>query len=142
MRGKPLTKEKKEMIINARSMGKKVNEICKLYFVKKSAVYELYNKYDETKKIEEPKKATGRPPKIDAAGLGSIRVRLIEKNDITLQELIDELSLPVCVSALSRTLRSKLDSHYKKKTLHPKEQEREDVKKNEMIGAKNSRKWT
>ena len=79
------------MIINAREMGKKVNEICKLYFVKKTAVYELYKKYDEREKIEEPKKPSGRPPMIDAAGLSAIRTRLIEKNDITLQELIDEL---------------------------------------------------
>jgi len=123
-------------------MGKKVKEICKLYFVKKSAVYEIYKKYDENQEIEEPKKATGRPAKIDAAGLTKIRKRLIEKNDITLQELIDELSLPVCISGLSRTLRSKLDSHYKKKTLYPKEQEREDVKKNVRNGAKNNLKWT
>jgi transposase len=142
MRGKPLSKEKKEMIINARSMGKKVIEICKLYFVKKSAVYELYKKYDASEKIEEPRKATGRPAKIDSVGLSQIRERLIEKNDITLQELIDELSLPVCQSALSRILRSKLDSHCKKKTLHPKEQEREDVKKNGRIGVKNSLKRT
>ena len=140
--GKAISKEKKEMILNAREMGKKVPEICKLYFVKKSAVYNLYKRYEETKSIEEPKKSSGRPPEIDEPTMAKIRERLIEKNDITLQELIDEYSLTVSQSALSRTLRSKLDSNYKKKTLHPKEQEREDVKKNGTSGTKNSLKWT
>ena len=102
------------MIIHAREIGKKVSEICELYMVKKSAVYEVYRKYDESKKIEEAKKSSGRPPKIGKETLLRIRERLKEKNDITLQELIDEFNLGVCVSALSRTLRKKLDSNYKK----------------------------
>ena len=101
----------------------------RIIYRKKSAVYELYRKYDETKTIEEAKKSSGRPAGINNEKLEKIKERLTEKNDITLQELIDELDLGVCQSALSRTLRSKLESNYKKKTLYPKEQEREDVKK-------------
>ena len=138
---KAINKGKKEMILHAREMGKSVSEICELYFVKKSAVYELYRKYDETKIIEDPKKSSGRPARIDREKLEMIRERLTEKNDITLQELIDELDLGVCQSALSRTLRSKLDMNYKKKTLYPKEQEREDVKKNGTNGTKSNQQW-
>jgi len=140
--GKAITAEQKKNILNARGIGKEVKEICEIFPVKKSAVYNLYNKYDETQKIEEPKKSSGRPPQIDGEQLEKIREKLTEKNDITLAELIEELELGVCQSALSRTLRKKLDSHYKKKTLHPKEQEREDVKKNEKNGGKSNQKWT
>ena len=140
--GKAINKEKKEMIIHAREIGKNVKEICELYMVKKSAVYELYKRYEETKEIGEPKKASGRPARISEEKLGMIKERLKEKNDITLQELIEELSLGVCKSALSRTLRTKLNSNYKKKTLYPKEQERDDVKKSGRNGAKANRKWT
>ena len=47
--------------------------------------------------------------------LEQIRQKIIDRPDITLQELIDEFSLPVCVSALSRTVRFKLGFRFKKK---------------------------
>ena len=57
--------------------------------------------------------------------------------------LIDHFTIVLYDSSYVNLRKSpKLDSHYKKKTLHPKEQEREDVKKNGRNGAKNNRKWT
>lgn len=88
MGAKPLTKERRELILHARSLGKSVKEICVLYMAGKTAVYNLYSLYDKT-----GKKRKGRKGRIEVETLEKIRLRITEKNDITLQELIDEFEL-------------------------------------------------
>jgi transposase len=117
MGAKPLTQEKKELILHARKMGKSVKEICVLYLVGKTAVYDLYTLYDKTGKTETGKERKGRPGRIDKETLECIRLRIIEKNDLTLQELIEEFDLRLSVPALSVAIRSKLNFNLKKDIL-------------------------
>ncbi len=69
----------------------------------------------------------GRKPRLSCEQLEQVRAAIGEQPDITLQELKDKFSLPVSLSALSKTMRNKLELCYKK-TIYPAEQHREDVK--------------
>ncbi|MDR2699439.1 MAG: IS630 transposase-related protein [Nitrososphaerota archaeon] len=63
----------------------------------------------------------GRKPKINKTTMNKVIEKIQEQPDITLQELIDEIKLPINQSALCRRLR-KLDLTFKKKTLPPSKQ--------------------
>ncbi|MDR1137805.1 MAG: hypothetical protein LBK91_05730 [Synergistaceae bacterium] len=51
---------------------------------------------------------------MSAEQLEQIARRIDGQPDITLRELIDELKLPVCISALCRIVNNKLGYRYKK----------------------------
>ena len=111
---RPISNEVRKLIVRAKSNGYSVKEIIEIFDVKKTAVYDLFKKIDETGSYEPRPNAGGRKPALSAAQLNSITKKINEQPDITLQELIDELKLPVCVSALCRTVNSKLGFCFKK----------------------------
>jgi len=111
---RPISNEVRKLIVRAREKGYTVKEIVEVFDVKKTTVYDLYKKLDETGNYESRPTAGGRKPALSTEQLVSITKRINEQPDITLQELIDELKLPVCVSALCRTVNGKLGLHYKK----------------------------
>ena len=110
----PISNEVRRLIVKAREDGHSVEEIIELFDVKKTAVYDLFKKFDETGSYESLPYGGGRKPALSPEQLDNITKRIEEQPDITLQELIDELSLPVCVSALCRTVNNKLGFRFKK----------------------------
>jgi len=110
----PISNEVRKLIVRAKSNGYSVKEITEIFDVKKTAVYDLFKRIDETGCYESRPNSGGRKPALSAEQLGSITKKINEQPDITLQELIDELSLPVCVSALCRTVNNKLGFCLKK----------------------------
>ena len=124
---KPLSNDLRKRIIEAKLRGDAEDKIAAEKEVNKSTITKLWALYKETGSYEARPNQSGRKPALSSQHLVQITNKIKEKPDITLQELIDELSLPVCVSALCRTVNNKLGLPFKK-TLHAIEQNREDVK--------------
>lgn len=111
--------EKREMIIQARADGKKIEEIVKVYHVGGSTVYDLLKLAKETGDIQPRPHEYGRKPSLGNEKLGELRQLLDARCDITLWEIIEEMELEICISALSRIIRNKLNYHLKKRQYMP-----------------------
>jgi len=111
---KPLSNDLRKRIIEAKLRGDTEEKIAAEKEVSKSTITKLWALYRESGSYEARPNPSGRKPALSANQLKQIAQKINEQPDITLQELIDELSLPVCVSALCRTVNNKLDLRFKK----------------------------
>jgi len=116
---KPLSDDLRKRIIDAKLRGDTEDKIAFEKEVNKSTVTKLWSKYRSTGSYSPRFHRRGRKPMLFDYQLEQIRQKIFSCPDITLQELIDEFSLPVCVSALSRTVRFKLGFRFKKKRYIP-----------------------
>ena len=101
-------------MIEAKLRGDTVDKIALEKEISKRTVSKLWLLYRETGSYAPRPNPNGRKPLLSAQHLEQITQLINEQPDITLQELIDELRLPVCISALCRTVRKKLGFIYKK----------------------------
>jgi transposase len=100
---KPISIEKREMIIHAKERGETPETIALWTDVSLGSVYNILALHRETNDIS-PKPYTGRPSSLTSKQLEDIRLTVAAKNDITLEELIEELDLPIKKSRLSVVL--------------------------------------
>jgi transposase len=100
---KPLSKDLRKRIIEAKLRGETEGKISAEKEVNKSTLTKLWALYRETGSYEAWPNPNGRKPALSREQLVQITQKIDAQSDITLQELIDELGLPVCVSALCRT---------------------------------------
>ncbi len=112
--GRPLSNDLRKRIIDAKLRGETEDKIARDKEVNKSTVTKLWSLYRATGSYAPRPNPNGRKPKLSPQQLEQITVEIHEQPDITLQELIDKLNLPVCISALCRTIRNKLGFRYKK----------------------------
>ena len=111
----PLSLDLRKRIIEAKLRGDTEDKISAEKEVSKSTVTKLWALYRETGSYEARPNPNGRKPALSPEQLEQITKQINEQPDITLQELIDEFNLPVCVSALCRTINNKLGFRFKKK---------------------------
>ena len=111
---KPLSLDMRKRIIEAKLRGDTEDTIAREKEVNKSTITKLWSLYKETGSYEPRPNPNGRKPALSLRQLDMIANKINEQPDISLQELIDELNLPVCVSALCRTVNNKLKLHFKK----------------------------
>jgi len=111
---KPLSNDLRKRIIEAKLRGETEDKIAIEKEVNKSTITKLWALYRETGSYEARPNPNGRKPALSANQLEQITNKINKQPDITLQELIDELHLPVCVSALCRTVNNKLGLCFKK----------------------------
>jgi transposase len=111
---KPLSNDLRRRLIEAKLRGDTEAEIAAEKKVCISTVTKLWSLYRETGSYQARPNLNGRKPALSAEQLEQIAQKIDEQPDITLQELIDKLSLPVCVSALCRTVKNKLGYHFEK----------------------------
>ena len=111
---KPLSNDLRKRIIEAKLRGDTEGKIATEKEVNKSTITKLWALYRETGSYEARPNPRGKKPALSTNQLNQITQKINEQPDITLQELIDELRLPVCVSALCRTVNNKLDLRFKK----------------------------
>jgi transposase len=104
----------RKRIIEAKLRGDTEDKIAFGKEVNKSTITKLWSLYRETGSYAPRPHPNGRKPLLSAEQLDEIVLKINERPDITLQELIDELSLPVCVSALCRTVKYKLGYRFKR----------------------------
>jgi len=110
----PLSNDLRKRIIKAKLRGDTEDKIAREKEVNKSTITKLWALYRETGSYEARPNPNGRKPALSTHQLEQITMSINKQPDITLQELIDELALPVCVSALCRTVKNKLGFCFKK----------------------------
>jgi len=111
---KPLSNDLRKRIIESKLRGDTEDNIAREKEVNKSTITKLWALYRATGSYEARPNPNGRKPALSPQQLEQITSKINEQPDITLQELIEELNLPVCVSALCRTVNNKLGFRYKK----------------------------
>lgn len=111
---RPLSNDLRKRIIDAKLRGDTEDVIAREKEVNKSTITKLWALYRETGSYEARPNPNGRKAVLSQQQLESITNRINEQPDIALQELIDEYNLPVCVSALCRTVNNKLGLRFKK----------------------------
>jgi putative transposase len=111
---KPLSNDLRKRIIDAKLRGDTEDKIAAEKEVNKSTITKLWSLYRETGSYEARPNPNGRKPALTPLQLDQIAQKINAQPDITLQELICELNLPVCVSALCRTVKNKLGYSFKK----------------------------
>jgi len=117
----PLSKELRERIIIKHKNGKKPTVIQSELEIKSlSAVCAIIKRYEETGSIEPRPLNNGRPPKMTEQNMSDLKAAVLAKPDITLEELKEELNLPISVSRICRILNQKLKLPYKKNTFPEK----------------------
>lgn len=97
---KPLSNEKRELLIAAKKRGEKEEDISKWLEISVRSVSRIWKLYSETESIQ-PKKHPGRKSSIDSSKIEEIRSAVKKQPDLTLEELIDELKLPIKKSRLA-----------------------------------------
>jgi len=111
---KPLSNDLRKRIIDAKLRGDTEDKIAAEKEVNKSTITKLWALYKETGSYEARPNPNGRKPALSPQQLDQIAKTIKKQPDITLQKLIDELNLPICVSALCRTVNNKLNLYLKK----------------------------
>ena len=95
--------ELRKIIIADREKGIPAEEIHKVLGVSIPAIYDIVRKYKERGTLEG--NYSGRPAKITAEQKGAMLKLVEEQPDITLEEIIGTLNLPIKKSRVSKILR-------------------------------------
>ena len=96
---KPIEIDKRELIVAAKERGEKPEVIALWIGVSLSSVYKILQRY-KNKELE-PKPFMGRKSILTEEQLRKIKETVEQENDITLEELIEKLELPIKKSRLS-----------------------------------------
>lgn len=104
----PISNDLRKRIIEAKARGDTNKKIAMEKEVSESAVERLLALYRATGSYEPRKYKCGRKSRLTPEQLEAVRSRILSQPDISLLELIEELKLPVCESALCRTVNNKL----------------------------------
>ena len=110
----PFSNDLRKRIIEAKERGETVGKIAAEKGVCESAVVRIYRLYRQTGSFEPRPHSLGRKPRLMPEQLEAVKSRIIEQPDVTLLELIEELQLPLCESALCRIINNKLGLRRKK----------------------------
>jgi transposase len=110
-----MTNEKRELIIAAKKRKEKGEDIAVWINVSLSSVNRIWSQYKKTNSIS-PKVRPGRTPRLNDAKIEEIKASVKKQPDLTLDELIERLELPIKKSRLSVIL-IKMGLSYKKNSV-------------------------
>jgi transposase len=113
----PLSLDLRKRIISSKLRGDTEDTISEEKEVSKSAVTKLWRLYRETGGYTPRPNPCGRKSALSPGQFERIRQSIAQQPDITLQELKDDLSLPVSIPALSVAIRTKLGLCFKKNVI-------------------------
>jgi transposase len=112
----PLSKDLRERIIIKHKKGIKPVRIQKELEIKSlSSICAIIKRYEETGSIEPRPLNNGRPPKMTKKNMSDLEETVLAKPDITLEELKEQLNLPICISRICRILNNDLGLPLKKR---------------------------
>jgi len=131
---KPISNEDRKRIIKHKANGEREENIAKWLMIGVSTVYQILAQYRRTGNYQ-PKPYTGNHRKISAYQDLEIRKAIKGSPDITLNELIEALSLNVTESGLSRHLK-KMGLTYKKRRSIQRTSNAKTSSKKEKYGGK------
>jgi transposase len=134
----PISNDKRADIIAAKKRKEPVTVIKKWFNVSDSTISRIWNKYLKTGSFF-PIAYTGRKSDITPEQDESIRLKIAENCDITIEKLIAELQLEITVSGLSRHL-DKMGLSFKKRHSIQTIKSEKMLYKNVQIGEKIKKK--
>ena len=111
---KPISDRDRELIVAHKQNGKKGKEIAEWLMICEQTVSRIWRKFLTTGSYEPAPRTQGRKPKVSEDEMDAIIAKIEEQPDITLNELIEEFSLSISESALSKRLK-KANLTYKKR---------------------------
>jgi transposase len=129
---KPISDEKRELIIQAKQRGEKEEEIAVWLKISKRSVGTIWKLFKDTGGFQSAK-YTGRKSCLSKGKIEEIRSVVKENPDITLSELIERQSLPIKKSQLSKLLIG-LGFSYKKRLFIRKNSSETMFRKNAPSG--------
>jgi transposase len=129
---KPLSQDKREIIIAANSRGESPSTIALWVGASRASVYNILNLHKATNGIV-PKPYPGRQSSLTQKQISEICKTVKGENDITLDELIEKLGLPIKKSRLSVIL-IKMGFSFKKRLFIQKSSGARMSKKNAETG--------
>ena len=115
MSKKILSEDSRERLVAAYEKTKDVKNVALMFGVAESTVSGLVSRKRKTGSLALQTSKRGVKSKLTAAMLEQIKKKFEEVPDITLQEVIDELKLPVKVPALCHAVLYKLKLTRKKR---------------------------
>jgi len=113
----PVSEDKRADIVEAKLRGESVEKIQAWFHVSKRTIGRIWVKFKRTGSYA-PTPYAGRKSVITPETDEKIRARILENPDVTLEALIEELSLNLTISGLSRRL-AKMGLSYKKRRSTP-----------------------
>ena len=130
--------EVREQIMDARNRGVTVAELSRCYGVSERSIYELQALYRKTGSVAAQTHKRGRKAKISPEQIQAIDEALQKVPDLTLNELKEQLHLPIQVSRLSQIVR-KLGYTYKKNDSRQRAGQARCARKARAVGEENRR---
>jgi transposase len=106
----------RQRVIEKAKTGKSVIDIVTELNVSKTFVYDMLALEKETGKVTPRRGNPGRKTSINEIDLERIRLEIMKKPDITLEEIKESLSLSAAISTICDAINYRLDLRYKKNT--------------------------
>jgi transposase len=133
----PISNEKRKLLVGAKMRGEIEKDIAKWLEISERSVTAIWRLYRETGSYE-PIPYPGRTPLLTADKFEEVKLFVSQNPDATLDEIIEELSLPIQKSRLSVLL---IDAglSFKKRHFTPKNNFAQTCKKNAKSSKRNSR---
>jgi len=130
----PISNEKRALIIAAKKRGEKEEDVAKWLNISKSSVGKIWKLYKDTG-VYLPTPYPGRKPILSDDKWEEIKTLVSEFPDKTLDEIIEELELPIRKSRLS-VLLIEAGYSFKKRLLIPPNKTAKMYKKSEKSSPK------
>lgn len=115
--------EARELVVKAYQKTHNAKEVAACFSVNPSTVYRIVQQMKRTGSVASRTNERGRKPLLQEEDRKAIDAKIKECPDITVDEILEQLHLPVSPETVRRAI-IKLGYVYKKKSLHAKEQER------------------
>jgi len=132
----PISNEKRELLIRAKKRGEKEKEIAKWLEISERSVATIWRLYRQTGSYL-PIPYPGREPILTAEKFEEVKLFVAGHADATLDEIIEELSLPIHKSRLS-VLLIESGLSFKKRHFTPKNSNEKTCEKSGKNGEKTS----
>ena len=107
--------EVRKKIIEARANGVTIKAIAEAYSCNPSSITRLQKQYKESGELAAKTHLRGRKPTLDTHGLETLRRLILNRPDITPEEIKAEMALTISLPAICKTINKKLGFRYKKR---------------------------
>ena len=121
---KIMNNDSRERLVHSYEKIKKADIVATAFDVSVSTVFRLVHQYRETGTVELQTHKRGRKPILTPEQLQKVKETILETPDITMQEIIDKLELPIKENTLCVIVKHKLGFTRKKKMLSASESDR------------------
>lgn len=118
-----LHNEARNLLVKAYEKSHNAQEVAECFSVDRSTVYRLSKQMKETGSVDLQTSHRGRKPSLTGEDMKNIDHLVAEQSDITIDEIIEQLGLPVSNETVRKAV-IKLGYVYKKKSFYAAERHR------------------